>query len=205
MCGKPDFEKAQNAATRLLLKQNLDSLFIDVRNFSFGDRKILIDSVQNYASITNRNLSDFTCDEFSGCCVIPYSRCNLVLYDDFEQNEARKHWGIAHELGHIYLDHQTDGEKEEKEAHFFAAQIVTPEIVLLNLSDRCHGINPDMLYGICNVSYESACKRIGTFQRRCGFSSSLEDQMLLAKFRPILDRDFPRENQKQFWDRLCTA
>ena len=56
---KPDFEKAQNAATDLLLQQNISGLYVDVRKFSF-DRPIKIDSLQNYARITERPVTDFT-------------------------------------------------------------------------------------------------------------------------------------------------
>ena len=47
---QPDFHTAQITATKLLLKQNINSLHIDVRNFKF-DKNIVIDSVQNYAKI----------------------------------------------------------------------------------------------------------------------------------------------------------
>lgn len=204
MCDKPDFDRAQNAATHLLLKQNIDSLFIDIRNFRF-DKKILIDSVQHFAETVNQPLSNFMCDKFSGCCVLPNQRCNVVLFDNSEKNEYRKHWGIAHEIGHLYLEHEKDGEKEEKEAHFFAAQIVMPEIVMYNLSDRCGGLTPEKICGLFNASYDSACKRVGTFQRRSCFSSSKEDKTLLEKFRPILDREYPNEKTKQFWDTICSA
>ncbi len=66
MCEKPDFDRAQNAATELLLQQDLDSLFIDIRGFHF-DRRIFIDSIQNYANFARRPLDDFTCIEFNGC------------------------------------------------------------------------------------------------------------------------------------------
>lgn len=39
---KPDFDRAQNAATRLLLTQNIDSLYIDARNFTLPDASSLI-------------------------------------------------------------------------------------------------------------------------------------------------------------------
>ena len=87
MSTKPNFNRAQNEATKLLLSQKISSLFIDVRKFSF-DRKIIIDSVQHYAHVLHRPISNFVCDEFSGCCVIPHPRCNLVLYDDRETNEC---------------------------------------------------------------------------------------------------------------------
>ena len=47
---KPDFDRAQNAATRLLLTQNIDSLYIDARNFTLPDG-LIIDSMQNFCAL----------------------------------------------------------------------------------------------------------------------------------------------------------
>lgn len=199
MCERPDFDRVQNTATKLLLQQDLDSLFIDVRSFTF-DRKIHIDSVQNYANTVHRPLSDFVCDEFSGCCVIPCPRCNLVLFDDWEPNAYRKHWGIVHEIGHIYLDHSKDGEKEEKEANFFAAQIVAPEIVLCDIRNRQGSICTDDLLAYFNISHEAAVKRISTLNRRYCYNNSAIDQLLLSKFSPILDSELSTSHrQKKLW------
>ena len=205
MCERPDFERAQNTATELLLHQDITSFFIDVRNFRF-DKPIKIDSVPNYAKVVMKPITDFTCNEFSGCCVILHPSCILILYDDEEPNECRKHWGIAHEVGHIYLGHTADGEKEEKEAHFFTAQVVMPEIVLHNLEARCNGIDPYEISKVFNASFDSACRRLDTFQRRGCFSSSTRDKLLLSIFRPLLDEMYPPEgSNKKFWDMVYSA
>lgn len=188
MSTKPNFNRAQNEATKLLLSQKISSLFIDVRKFSF-DRKIIIDSVQHYAHVLHRPISNFVCDEFSGCCVIPHPRCNLVLYDDRETNECRKHWGIVHEVGHVYLEHSVDDEKEEKEANFFAAQIVTPEIVLYGIRDRKGTLSKEDLLTYFNISHVAAVKRISTLNKRPCYNNSSIDKMLLSKFTPVLDRE----------------
>lgn len=186
MSTKPDFDRAQNEATKLLLRQKINSLFIDVRKFTF-DRRIIIDSVQHYAHILDRPISNFICDEFSGCCVIPHPRCNLVLYDDWEPNEYRKHWGIVHEVGHVYLEHDIDDEKEEKEANFFAAQIVAPEIVLHAILARKGTLSKEDLLMRFNISHEAAVKRISTLNKRPCYNNSNIDKMLLSKFSPVLD------------------
>ena len=186
MCNKPDFDRAQNEATKLLLRQNLSSLFFDIRAFNF-DRKIHIDSVQNYARVLGRPVSDFTCDEFSGCCLIPHPRCNLVLYDDEETDERRKHWGIVHEVGHVYMDHEEDGEKEEIEAHFFAAQLVAPEIILWEMCRKKGKLYEIDLFNHFNISHKAAAKRIKTLERRCCYNNAVIDQQLLSKLSHILD------------------
>lgn len=191
---KPDFERAQNTASELLLKQKIDGLYIDVRNFSF-DRRIIIGSLQNYAQITKRPIEDFICEQFNGCCLVKHPRCSLVLYDDNEPNECRKHWGIAHEIGHIYLDHKQDLEIEEKEAHFFAAQLIMPECVIHEIASLMGGsITAYDIYSHFNVSYKSAQKRIDTIIRRGCMSWAERDQLLLEKFRPFIYQLFNKKS-----------
>ena len=182
----PNFDRAQNLATELLLKQDLNSLFIDVRNFTF-DRKIYIDTLQNYSLKTNRNISDFTCEEISGCCVIKtYNDINVILYNDDEPIEERKHWGIVHEVGHIYLEHDTDDAQAEIETNFFSAQIVTPEIALHAISKKRKFLDSNFLIHNFNVSKQSAQKRVSTLTRRGCYSAGTIDKQLLSKMAPIL-------------------
>lgn len=185
----PDFAKAQDAATKLLLLQNISSLFIDVRKFIF-DRNIIIDSIQNYSAIVNRPVADFVCNQFSGCGLIKHpSGWNIILYDDSEVNQERKHWGIAHEIGHVYCDHEKDEAAEEIEAHYFAAQIVMPEIVLFEIARIQGSINAFDVYAYFNASMAACTKRINTMIKRNGYSSGKIDRALLQKFRPIIEEN----------------
>lgn len=49
---KPDFDRAQNEATKLLLAQEIDSLYIDARNFVLPEN-IIIDSMQNFCALSD--------------------------------------------------------------------------------------------------------------------------------------------------------
>ena len=51
-----------------------------------------------------------------------------------DAGSARKSWTIAHEIGHILLEHVDDGRVSEIEANFFAAELLMPEEVLSALS-----------------------------------------------------------------------
>lgn len=191
---KPDFSKAQNEATKLLLKQEFDSLYIDVRNFKF-DKNIYIDSIQHYSKIVGENVSNFTCSELSGCLVLKIYNFNIILYDDFETNKERKHWGIVHEIGHIYLEHTSDGAIEEIEANFFAAQIVMPEPILRYIVSYKGSFNVTEIYENFNVSYEAAFKRINTLNKNVSFySKSIDYDILIKKFEPIIKNKFARNN-----------
>lgn len=191
---KPDFEKAQNAATELLLGQNIDSLYIDARNFKLPSN-IIIDSIQNFSQLTHYPLSLLNTDKIDGALVLSQGNKKIILYDDDISNEQRKHWGIIHELGHIYLGHiylghTDDCKNSEIEAHFFAAQLVSPEIVLWDICRRKGQLTDTDIFTHFNLSYEASTKRIQTLSRRLRYNSAASDKELLNKFVPILDRVF---------------
>ena len=185
----PNFEKAQLTATKLLLQQDLDSLYIDIRKFKF-DRPIIIDSYQHYAEVTHRSFYDFYCDEQNGCGVFKLrSGLNVILYDDDETCETRKHWGIVHEVGHIYLNHDSDERTEEIEAHFFTAQITMPEVALL-YAYKCQGnLSAEDIHNNFNASLESACRRVQTLNRK-RISFNIYDKLLLKKLKPHIESAF---------------
>ena len=188
---QPNFNRAQQEATKLLLKQSINNLRIDVRNFKF-DKNIVIDSIQNYAKQVNRPISSFICAEFNGCCVLKSidNNLNIILYDEREKNNERLHWGIVHEVGHIYLGHKKDDSTEEIEAHYFAAQIVTPEIALIYISKyKKQSISATDISSVFNCSLTSAEKRIKTLSTNI-WSFTENDKKLLQKFKPLIDKQF---------------
>ncbi len=185
---RPDFNRAQDTATALLVQQNLCSLYIDVRDFCLP-ANIIIDSVQNFCKCTGQSISDFSAKNLDGACTIKRSGKSIILYDDDISYVPRKHWGIVHELGHVYLGHTSDDRNSEIEAHFFAAQIVTPEIVLINIAKRQGHLSLSDLTEHFNVSLESAEKRISCLNRKYSYNYGENDKLLEARFSPILDKE----------------
>lgn len=185
---KPDFDRAQDTATALLLQQDLYTLHIDVREFHLP-QNIIIDSLQNFCELTGYPITELNTQCFEGACTIKYEGKNLILYDDDIAYEPRKHWGIAHELGHVYLGHTSDNRRAEIEAHFFAAQLVTPEIVLLNMAKRQGHLFGRELPEHFNISWEAAEKRVSGISRRYCYNYGDNDRLLEARFAPILDRE----------------
>lgn len=186
---KPDFDKAQNAATKLLLKQDITSLFIDVRNFSLPEA-VFIESMQNFCDVTGFPISKLNNEHIDGACLLKQGKARIILYDDSIVNNSRKHWGIAHELGHVFLNHTNDNRESEIEAHFFAAQLIAPEIVLLELCKRKGSLFGCDLPAYFNISYEAAAKRIATLSHRSTYNYADIDRQLLQKFTPIINREF---------------
>ena len=187
---KPDFDRAQNEATKLLLAQEIDSLYIDARNFVLPEN-FFIDSMQNFCALSDCPFEKLGHSSINGAMLIRQDPHQIILYDDSIDNEPRKHWGIIHELGHAVLKHPCDSSPHEIEAHFFAAQLVAPEIVLIEILRRQGKITVSDLYHNFNVSYEAAEKRIHTLINRSCYNEDEIDKQLLEKFMPIIDREIP--------------
>lgn len=179
---KPDFDKCEKAATRLLLHQKISSLYIDVRSLVF-DKNIMFDSIQNYCKLTKTPLSTFINNEvlLDGFTIIKGKL--FIIFYNAHQNSARLNWTLAHEIGHIYLGHTCDEKIEEIEAHYFAAQLLMPEIVIIDLAIQHHGINAEEISDYFHVSYTAACKRVDTINKKYKHCKDFEEQQLLQKFK----------------------
>ena len=185
---KPDFEKAQNAATNLLLKQNISNLRIDVKSL-FLDKAIIIDSIQHYCLLTGTRKEEYIYNGFSGAYVLKLKTGLFIILYDEDDSIHRQRWGIAHELGHIYLEHDNDESKQEVEANFFAAQLLMPEIII-RYANKLQG--HFSIYDVSkyfDVSEDAAQRRIKTLNNKMIRFSS-EEQQLLRKMITIVEKEF---------------
>lgn len=64
----------------------------------------------------------------------------IILYNEAIPNRGRLCWTIAHELGHVYLNHTGESPREQREADRFAAALLLPEAVIRFLD--CQGERP---------------------------------------------------------------
>ena len=179
----PDFERCTAVATELLYKQNIKNRILDIQHLNYGDKKIIFDTIQNYAFLTRCPLSDFYCEErpmLKDGCLIIYDNMYFVLYNAEITYWEHLNWTLAHEIGHIYMEHKEDGPTEEIEAHFFAAQLFMPEYSILMMS-REHGkISIDDLVEVFGVSPEAASKRLETMRKKRAFRASSIDKTIWA-------------------------
>lgn len=176
----PDFEKSTELATELLYNQNIKNRILDIRKLNYGKKKIIFDSIQNYSKVVNRPLTDFLSQDNhilkDGCTLVLSSRDYLILYNDQIRNWEHLNWTLAHEVGHIYMEHIEDGPIEEIEAHYFAAQLFMPEYSILMMQKEHGSIKSDDLIEIFGVSPEAAARRINTMRKRCFFRASAIDK-----------------------------
>lgn len=182
----PDFSTAQNKASELLAYQDsIDSLRINVARLKFPF-KIYFDSLQNYCYFTQRSFSQLGFDKIENGCVIQLSVDEYLILYNAKHSHERINWTLAHEIGHIFLGHHSDSEKEEIEAHFFAAQLLMPEIVLHQIAKQKGSVDYLFIYEHCFVSMTAAWKRIQTLNRKF-LSVSPWDERILQLFAPSIN------------------
>nr|DAR36836.1 MAG TPA: putative Zn peptidase [Caudoviricetes sp.] len=112
-------------------------------------------------------------------CTDYYAKANLfiIYYNDIDRNittSNRYRWNIAHELGHIMLDHHITHEKTrifrnelscseydelEEEADYFASLILVPHAALLGFQIR----NANYIKVMCKISEPAAKRRFYEF------------------------------------------
>ena len=170
---KPDFDKAEKAARLLRVAQPADNLSLSVLKMKF-DLPIIFETFQNYAKITGINVDSLIpCSGLKNgyLAKINDNKIYLVLYDgDCSYGKEHMNWTLAHEVGHIYLGHKKDEEIEEIEAHWFAAELLAPEIIIRKIAQGRQELGKKVdAYDIMNLfdlSFEASNKRIDSLNRK---------------------------------------
>ncbi|MBR5496301.1 MAG: ImmA/IrrE family metallo-endopeptidase [Oscillospiraceae bacterium] len=176
---KPDFNKAVKLATKLLARQTFEKPCISVKELKLGN-SVMFDTFENYKRITN---APIPCQSDSACGVtVCLGKKFLILYNEKERNQKRLNWTLAHELGHICLRHECDGDVQEIEANFFAAQLLMPEVVINQIQKVTGKLSYQELCVIFGVSVQAAKHRIKTLSVRNAKNLSSDDKIVLSKF-----------------------
>ena len=103
---------------------------------------------------------------------------------------------MGHELGHLQCGHDLDNKDVydiyEVEANFFAAQLLMPEQVIIELQNRGAMITKENLIEWFSVSKEAAEKRIATLRKIDFKRRSLEEKVvyesILLKYKSFIDK-----------------
>lgn len=108
-----------------------------------------------------------------------------IFYDD-TASEHQQRFTIAHEIGHIILNHfNVPIENREQEANMFAARVLMPMCVLY----ECQVSNPEEISNLCNVSLISATyryKRLSMLKSRNKFYKDKNEIKLKSKFKKFI-------------------
>lgn len=166
-----DYARAKSAAVALLLRQS-PALPVDVLGLRH-ERAVRFETVQRFCALTNttREALAMGSDCLRDGCSLFFSRGGvdqvLVLYDGSVRNAGRRNFTLAHELGHIYLGHRSDGEDEEREANCFAAQLLVPDVLLRRYIARAlRPVTGAEIAGCFGVSREMAGNRLREIMHR---------------------------------------
>lgn len=188
---KPDFSRCTEKATELLYGQDMSDRILDIRELKY-DKDIIFDTIQSYCQLTRISISNFLspCNDIlkDGCTI--YDRDTgyyVVLYNADILHFAHRNWTLAHEVGHIYLEHDKDETIEEIEAHFFASQLFMPEYTLFMMAENYGAVDAHALTEIFGVSYEAATKRINTMRKKFCVSATEKDIEIWENQRERID------------------
>lgn len=203
---KPKFKRANLLANEILVASN------HITNFPVKVKKV----VKEWSDI---QIKTFKQAEEKGidikafgseAAVIHCLRGRYIIFYNQNDYEPRIKFSILHEFGHYYLGHKLikmDEEEygcQEVEANCFAAQILMPEQVIIELRKRGAIVNKTFLIQNFGVSEEAAEKRLETLGRYNYEWRSQEekifDESILFKYGKFMDNILPKKNQFTWYE-----
>lgn len=187
MPAKPNFKFAQIEAYKLLLQQRQPHLGEPAEKIFIPDKKLIFDSLQNYAINTGLSNSDVSCNGKIryGCQVQLNKHTHLILHNADISLHNCINWTKLHEIGHIVLGHTEDDKNEEIETNFFAACYLIPNPIIYYFDYLSIEVDTAFIQKYFNVSYEAANRKIETLNKFC-FESEFDKQIIMLFMDDIL-------------------
>ncbi|MDH6673187.1 Zn-dependent peptidase ImmA (M78 family)/DNA-directed RNA polymerase subunit RPC12/RpoP [Paenibacillus sp. LBL] len=195
MISKPNFKRAEQAAYTLLKQNHINQLPIKVKKLTRGFKNLRIITYSRFAEENNMTTDEvivFAGSE-EGCCYYRKSEHKyMILYNDLIQNEGRRRWTIAHEIGHYLLKHNEITNKTilsrssltqheykifEQEADCFARSLLAPTSVLLALKK----FNANDLSKWCSLSINASTNILKFFNKGIDLGRRLDPNDKLVK------------------------
>lgn len=192
-----DYKRARDLSWRVLLDTGTWDLPVKVSRIcaAYG---VTLRSYQAGAPLIRALGLEAQCGASDGFSVRSGGRC-YVFYNA-EQAPGRVRFTIAHELGHVLLDHLGDGEHtvynrepspedapDEHTANVFASRLLAPACVLHALG----AVTPERIAAVCDISLAAArfrAGRMGVLDQRGKYGASPLERQVLAQFQPYIDR-----------------
>lgn len=166
----PNYQLAERKALELLKLSSSKELPINIKQFKSIFKDLEIVPFSKYAK-SNELTIDEVCEGLeTEDGLITFNHFNnkyRIMYNDTIENEGRKRWTLAHELGHYSLKHlermnvsllrrsDTLGDRNnpfEKEANCFARNLLAPPHIIFHLDEK----DPHIIEHVCKVSAEAA-------------------------------------------------
>lgn len=199
---KPNYKKAENAARYFLKKLNIHIfpfyLYDIFKSFHQIDLRIISYSkwMKDYNLSFEEVISFFGSTD--GASISKQDKC-IIFYNDFIDNKERIRWTIAHELGHIILEHcknertiitrnnlsQKEYNTYELEANTFAREFLAPMSLVFYIYN-CFGNNADIgsIFGLSHEAAQNVLKKMFEWSKK-GHDYS-KDTCLYGQFHDFL-------------------
>lgn len=187
------YKNVRNATWQVLIDYNINKLPVKVTNIvKQANIKLLNNSDCNFLKGNQLGVSIHLKNEW------------YIIVDDTMKIE-RIRFTIAHELGHIFLGHESllhrtpnsifiEKPEEETEADMFAARLLSPSCVLWGLNLH----TPEEIAKICNISYQAAsyrAKRMEILYKRNMFLTSNLEKQVYSNFSEFINNYKKEENK----------
>ncbi len=190
-----DYQNARDAAWRILLDCHIDHLPVDIWAICrhLGCKLYSYDA--GWKLIAAFRLQEQT-EKTDGFTVL-YRDVPYIFYSS-SVPEPRQRFTIAHEIGHIVLDHVGDGKytimnrepspgdsADETQANQFAARILAPACVLNALD----AVEAEQISSLCGISHQAAefrAERMKQLRARGKFLSHPLEREVLRQFEPFV-------------------
>lgn len=197
---KPRFTYCHSTAKRFLVENtNFTNLPIDPFQI-YQDHGWLILSWSEAKDVLKINdpLKLKETDAEARTSIIRDTNTYLTVYDDAIIPESRIRWTVAHEIGHIVLNHLIEFDKTalnrgglskdeyavlEVEANNFAAEILTPFAVLRETGV----IKADEIMEVCDISHIASEYRENTLKKAKSQYNEF-DKKVLIKFKKFIKK-----------------
>ena len=172
------------ASAALLLRQRLRSLYITAEKLDY-DRPIRFWSYEMFChhTLATRRQLEAEASTRDGFTVRRGGQYH-VLYNERVTNMRRRNFTLAHEVGHVYLNHADDSDANEAQADAFAASLLMPPVLVQELARRWGTVpTVEQLCGVFAVSRRAAL--IG-WQRAAQYRAGAQDAAVLQRYGALI-------------------
>ena len=194
---KANFIKARHKASEILLLQEGDLTFpIDVKTIKVPNNDVKFVSYKDYAKLVHIDINELTNNgNFEDAMVFRKNSTCLILYNDDINNKGRLLWNLAHELGHLILDHKEQNEKTEIEANTFASQLLLPQCLLKTLITAGKRITIPYLQNKFGLSISAAKSCLKLVEKKLDRDYDAEyDDIILRKCNAFIEQELSEIN-----------
>lgn len=128
----PDYDRAARMAYKSLLSLHISTLPVDPLMILHHCRNTAVHAYSEICKSFGYSSPDEFAFEMMGnmdALTVRRERAGAVQYEVFfndRGNYNRRRFTLAHELGHIVLKHTQQADYEEREADYYAAQLLAP-------------------------------------------------------------------------------